>query len=111
MAHPLPKYKTTAFRPIVDDEHLVGRELHIVASLMIKNISPRGIAHAHRDVMFAGRQNKALVNTRWSIAGDTSRRKAGLIDVVAVDIELHLDWPPDTRTILHPAHIGCQLRY
>src|SRR6516225_3323580 len=109
MAHPLPKHETTAFRPVGDDEHLVGRELHIVASLMIEAFGTRGIAHAHRYIMSAGRQEEALIDSRRTVASDTSGRKAGPIDIAAVDVELDIDRPPAPRTFLHPPHIGRQL--
>src|SRR6516225_152002 len=109
MVHPSPKHEATAFRPIVDDEHLVRRKLHTVASLVIKALGPRSVAHAYRDIIFSGRQHETLVDARRTVARNSRGRQARAVDIATVDVELDIDRAASPRTILYPAHIRRQL--
>src|SRR5579863_419563 len=99
------KDELAAFRPIVDDKHLARREFHSAATFVIEALGARGVPHPHRDVVFSGRQYKALIDARRTIACYAGRPQARSIDVGAITIELDVDRPARARTILYPAHV------
>src|SRR5579871_4685981 len=104
------KDELAALRPVIDDEQLVRREIDRLVPLVVETLGTGRVTHAHVDVILSGRQHKALVDPRRTVAGNPRGREAGPIDIAAVDVELDIDRPAHPRTILHAAHVGWQPR-
>lgn len=64
----------------INDEHLVGREHDVLLTFMIKSIRTRRIAHAHHNIVLAGRHYEAFIHPRRPVAGYAGWTQAGLID-------------------------------